>query len=113
MRNSEVILYPSISACSMTSPAFTRDGAFYESYPSYVNSLANNETGTYTFGRTPDLNKIVRSIHFMDMNGTLHVLNSSNSYQGDLDRITTIGHNALNGPMNESDGLWVSANLVQ
>ena len=113
MRNSEVILYPSISACSMTSRAFTRDGTFYESYPSYVNSMANNVTGTYTFGHAPDLNKIVQSIHFMDVNGTLHVLNSSNSYQGDLDRITTIGHYALNGPMNESDGLWVSANLVQ
>ena len=40
--------------------------------------------------------------------GTLHVLNSSNTYQGDMDRNTTIGHYALNGPMNESDGLWVS-----
>ena len=85
-----------------------RDGTWYESYPSYVNSVENNLTGIYTYGHAPSLNKIVHSINFMDVNGALHVLNSSNSYEENGDKKMTTGHYALNGPMNESSGLWVS-----
>ena len=108
MQNSDLILYPSISACSMTSRAFMRDGVMYESYASYENSLANNVTGNYTFGHAPNLNKTVQSISFVDVNGTLNVLNSSNSYEEDKDMKTTIGHYALQ-QVNEPNGLLVSA----
>ena len=70
--------------------------------------MENNLTGTYTYGHAPSLNKIVQSIHFMDANGSSHVLNSSNTYEENGDKKMISGHYALNGPMNESSGLWVS-----
>ena len=111
MRNSDFILYhPSISVCSMTSRAFIIDGKLYKSHPNYLKSEAKAEN--LNFGHAPNLSKIVQSIEFMDTNGTLNVLNSSNSFQSDLDRKNTFAHYALQGLRETSNGLWVSAYLV-
>ena len=107
MRNSEFILYPSISVCSMTSRAFIRDGKIDKSHSNNV-----EKSQTFTFGYAPDLTKIVQFIKFMDTSGTFNVLNSSNSFQGDLERKTTFAHYALQGPMETSDGLWVSTECI-
>ena len=111
MKNSDLMLYPSISACVMSSRKFMRDGVVYQSYPSYVYSVANNITGTYTIGQAPDLSKNLRTIKFMDVNGTRHVLNSSNAYRGHRNEKVTFGHYALTGTVSsvsESSGLGVS-----
>ena len=113
MKNSDLMLYPSISACVMSTQIYMRDGAIYESYPSYVYSVANNMTGTYSFGQAPDMSKNLQTIRFMDFNGTPHVMDSSNAYRGYENKKITIGHYALTGANSRvSSGLGVSVKAI-
>ena len=81
MQSSDLLLYPSISVCSINNGiAYVAGGKIFESTRSYATFLETNITTPYAFepGHGPNLTEILHSIVFEDVNGTKHELSPSN-----------------------------------
>ena len=77
MQSSDVLLYPSISVCSLGNGSnnlapYIVDGRLFQDKQSYLNFLDTNVSSSYDLLSNPNLTEIIHSIEVMDSNGTLH-----------------------------------------
>ena len=83
MQSVDLLLYPSISACSINDKAYAYiiDGKYFESKKSYQNFLETNVRTSNDFGLGPNVTEILQNIVIIDENETVHEISLSNDYR--------------------------------
>ena len=115
MKSSDLLLYPSISVCSIGNGSsnlimpYIADGKIFQDKQSYLNYLDTNVAASFDLVSGPNLTVMVHSIDVMDENGTMHVM-SPISTEGN--NKTIHGYYGFSIDPMGGPGLFVSINEI-